>query len=347
MSDKQSQEQSPIRLSDILLSRRKEIIAIIGLSKNAGKTSVLNYLIKTFPVHKYGLMSTGRDGEDTDTVYATPKPKIQLPEETIFCSDTQNLDRQGTDITVLHKLPWQTAGRQLWIVKSNALLETEIIGPATVQDQISCAKLMQKLGATKIIIDGSIDRKSIVSSAAVDKTILVSGASFGSLNRNIAELQRLRLLSSIPKSPFMPSPMLRQRDSILIYNGKSWQDTKEKSLLNSESSILSILNSKPQALYLPGALTETALKKLHRSLANSATTLIVRHPYHLKLALESMEQLLQSNPVYTLIPFEISAIALNSFAVGANHLDAALLREEIKREFSNMLVFDIMEAYER
>ncbi|MDZ4121487.1 MAG: hypothetical protein U1C33_03650, partial [Candidatus Cloacimonadaceae bacterium] len=69
----------------LLAPQGKTTIALIGLSKNAGKTSLLNFLIKSAPRIRFGIMSTGRDGEEQDTVFATPKPPVILSAGTIFC----------------------------------------------------------------------------------------------------------------------------------------------------------------------------------------------------------------------------------------------------------------------
>ncbi|MBN2830448.1 MAG: hypothetical protein JXR56_09030, partial [Candidatus Cloacimonetes bacterium] len=54
------------------------VVAITGLSKNAGKTSLLNWLIRSFPDYRYGITTTGRDGEEKDLVFGTDKPKVKV-----------------------------------------------------------------------------------------------------------------------------------------------------------------------------------------------------------------------------------------------------------------------------
>ena len=45
------------------------IIAIAGICKNAGKTSLLNAILGAKPDISFGVLSTGIDGEDLDTVF--------------------------------------------------------------------------------------------------------------------------------------------------------------------------------------------------------------------------------------------------------------------------------------
>lgn len=54
-------------------------VSIIGMEKNVGKTTVLNQLIEDIGTKKIvGLTSIGRDGEDTDVVTNTHKPRIYV-----------------------------------------------------------------------------------------------------------------------------------------------------------------------------------------------------------------------------------------------------------------------------
>lgn len=53
-------------------------LSIVGMSKNAGKTTALNYLIEEAMDEGVilGITSTGRDGESVDLVTETEKPRI-------------------------------------------------------------------------------------------------------------------------------------------------------------------------------------------------------------------------------------------------------------------------------
>ena len=62
------------------LSTRYKTISIVGMAKNAGKTTALNYLIEEAEDEsiRLGITSTGRDGETTDLVTNTDKPRGYL-----------------------------------------------------------------------------------------------------------------------------------------------------------------------------------------------------------------------------------------------------------------------------
>ena len=62
------------------LSKEYKTISIVGMAKNAGKTTALNFLIEEAMDEgvRLGITSTGRDGESTDLVTETEKPRVYL-----------------------------------------------------------------------------------------------------------------------------------------------------------------------------------------------------------------------------------------------------------------------------
>ena len=55
-------------------------LAVMGMSKNTGKTVCLNHLLQQAQQDRVavGLTSIGRDGEERDEVFAIPKPPVHV-----------------------------------------------------------------------------------------------------------------------------------------------------------------------------------------------------------------------------------------------------------------------------
>lgn len=318
-------------------------IALVGISKNSGKTSILNHLIQSFPGLDWGVMTTGIDGEEQDAIFKTPKPKVKLLAGNIFCCDSRTLDLHGSKVSILHGE--SCSGRKLWLVKALEALETEITGPSVVSAQIRMAKRIQSLGAGKVLIDGSLDRKSIALEADVHALILAIGASFGNLEAITKEVSRLRLLASIPavESGTYVLRKLRKSTTILTLGNRGWQDTTLTSLIGHEKALHTILESAPTAVYIPGAYTEGMHIKLVKVLAQSSTRMIFRHPECLKLELGDLNSLLKQNQVQCLIPFRIKAYALNSWSVHGTAQDAQIFRDSLRQAFPDEYLIDIRE----
>lgn len=319
------------------------IYAIAGISKNSGKTSFLNQLITCLAGKKLGIMTTGWDGEATDAVYGNPKPAVKLPANTCFTTVSSVLDKHGTALQILAKLPYQAGTRQLWLAKTLRYVEVEIVGAATSTAQIQVARQMQQAGAQIVLIDGSIDRKSIALCPEIMGIFLVAGSSYGNLDKIRAEVQRLYLLSKVLPYPATIGTNFAQEIMYLVQ--EQWYATDLSSLLEREQDLLRLLaEQKPDALYLPGAVTDGILATI-RSGLKAVKTLIIRHPLQLNIAKAALSSLLGDHNVFCLHPLPILCVAINSWSVKGEHLDSAVYRSNLRRLVPDLPVVDIREGW--
>lgn len=323
-----------------------KVIAIVGTSKNAGKTSLLNHLLWQHQKLSFAVFSTGIDGEKEDAVFKTPKPSVQLYSGTIFCCDADALQVLGAKIQVLASISEQ--GRDLYLARSLHQLQTMITGPAAVKSQIELARQMMSLGAQKVIVDGSLDRKSIALSDQVDAVALVLGASFGNVQELQRELKRLLILKNLPVYSMDASSFdfLEPTHEIKLYDGTLWQSSGFASLSGEGGQLIKKASSikNLQAIYIPGSITTKNLKTLEQILPSKDATVLVRHPDCLKLDVFQLENLRKSNSLQCLIPFKIKSFVLNSEAVGYQSQDASIFRSELRNTFPNLDLIDIMEV---
>jgi len=317
------------------------IHAIAGICKNCGKTSLLNCLLAQITDKKTGVLTTGRDGEEKDVVFGNPKPAIILPQDTLFTSTSEIIERLGSAVEVLNKLPFQAANKQLWLMRAIRNIETEITGPASVSDQIATAIIMQKQGAELVFIDGSLDRKSIALHPKVKGVFLVIGSSYGNLEKIMEELSRLVHLSYV--SPFMDKNLKALQDNVAVFRQGIWVRTGHDSLLGNEKELCNLLSQKDiEKIYLPGAVTDSIFNTLRPAL-KSIQDIVVRHPLHLHISKDNLEYLSASHRLTCLIPFKINAIAVNSWSVTGNHLDSKIMRDTVRKQFDKLPVIDICE----
>lgn len=323
-------------------------VALVGICKNAGKTTLLNHLLVQRQQGVWGVFSTGIDGEEQDSVFRVPKPPVKLDPDTLFCCDTPILDKLGSSVEVLEKFSPGSAPRQLWLARSLSPLQTEITGPGSVSLQISVLNRMRSLGARKVLIDGSLDRKSIAFSADVDAVAVLIGASFGPLTAIIGEIRRLELLNYLPTLAVKSQEraMLAGSAGILSRRNGRWSETGLGSLLGSEKALKRLLEEGLDAIYIPGALTDVVYDRIREALAASKAQMIFRHPECLKLSLNRLERCLEELRPRVLIPFRIRAWVLNSASVGARAIDTAEFRAKLRQAFPSLDLPDLMELAE-
>ena len=147
------------------LSTKYKTISIVGMAKNAGKTTALNYLIEE-AIDKgvvLGITSTGRDGETQDLVTGTEKPRVYMEEGMIAAVPALLYELADAGLEVIRKTKYSTAIGELLICKVREAGYVQIAGPVINAEQKLLCEDMLNLGCQLIIIDGAIDRKTIAS----------------------------------------------------------------------------------------------------------------------------------------------------------------------------------------
>lgn len=320
----------------------KGIYCLAGICKNAGKTSLLNTLLSKNKDKPLGVLTTGRDGEDKDVVFGNTKPSVLLPANTLFTTGSNVLDELGSAINVIDKLPFLAGKTQLWLVRSNRGIATEIAGPASSEAQVKIAQLMQEQKAEIVLIDGSLDRKSVAARPEIAGVFLVAGSSYGSIDKIVAELTRLIALSQI--TLYKANDLSICSCSVYAYQKDRWVDTGFASLLGNETEFISYLSEHyPDKLYLPYAITDAVVNSMKQTLHKSID-LIVSHPLQLHISKTNLEYLHNQHQLFTLNAFRLKGIAVNSWAVDGHHLDSSILREKARSLSKNLPVFDIYEG---
>ena len=308
-----------------------KVLTIVGLSKNSGKTSFLNWLIKKQQNKKIAITTTGRDGEDIDLVTGEQKPKVQIPKNAIFTTFDNILNTQSSQLKGLKKLPFRVIGNSLWLCEALEDIETEIIGPVLRKEQEALISIFGEYNPNMILIDGSLDRKSICLSEKITDIILVLGASAGNINEIKKQVERIKFFTS------MPTLQINDYDTITYDNIK----TEFKSIYSKESFISDILAQKPNWIYFPGAITDTSWNKLKNSFKSKSTKIIFNHPINVNINKDELKRFLQENTIYSRLNFPIRQIAVNSYSPYNEHIDIDLLKKEIKDIFTDKEVIDI------
>ena len=151
-------------------------LSLIGMSKNSGKTTVLNALLKFYSRQGLvmGLTSIGRDGEDKDVLTQTDKPEIYVNEGTIIATSLFGL----CDITreILKTTGINTPLGEVIIMRAKSDGYVQLSGPSINVQLVQMIQALYGFGAQTVIVDGAFSRKTLASPAVTDHTILCTGA---------------------------------------------------------------------------------------------------------------------------------------------------------------------------
>ena len=241
-------------------------MSIVGMCKNAGKTTVLNWLLRHSGRDRIlGLTSIGRDGESTDVVTGTEKPSIFVPVGTLIAT-AKDMLRLG-DITqeVLMTTGIPTPVGEVVIVRARSDGFVQLAGPSITTQLKTVSQYFFELGADQSIIDGALGRKSLGARAVAEGVILCTGASYHmSMEKVVADTVNIYRIMNIPRAETVPETV--------------------------EGTLADAWKKNGEAL-VTGALTDTMVVPLLRSGLLRNGRLVVKDPSKVLLSTDTLDKL--------------------------------------------------------
>lgn len=195
---------SPDFLVDTLGLDHLRSLAIVGIGKNAGKTTVLNHILGVVRRMKHkrvvAVTSIGLDGEDEDIVTGGVKPRIYLSEGTLLVTACGTLSKADAVIELLTLTEIHTAAGEIVIGRTRTNGYVELAGPSIARDLATCERSCRVIEDDCLfIVDGALSRKSSAGGGLTESVILVAGAAnASSLEELAAETARQVSFLSLP-----------------------------------------------------------------------------------------------------------------------------------------------------
>jgi hypothetical protein len=165
-------------LYDIISGSGSRSVAVIGLVKNAGKTTVVNALMANCR-QRFGLTSLGLDGERIDHLTGLAKPRIVPPAGTLVATTQGSLDRSGYTMEVLEELPFLTPLGRVIIGRAGGDGQVEVSGPTTLAELVTTVERLHAHGAEQVLVDGAINRIGSASPRVSDGVVVATGGMVG------------------------------------------------------------------------------------------------------------------------------------------------------------------------
>lgn len=338
-------DQSINQIFDII--DRYQSISFIGMSKNAGKTTTLNYFItKARGKTTLGLSSVGRDGESLDRVTGTEKPKIYVYTGTIIATASTCLKLSDATLEILEITDFTTPMGKIVIARAITDGFIELAGPSTNWQTTVVMEKMFHYGAQKIFIDGAISRKSLASPSVAEATIMSTGASFAKTIHVIArETTHSYKLLTTPKC-FDASILEKIKDNraytivVDLENNITFCDNS--TIIGNEKLISNYINDQTKFIYTSGAITDSFLEILLRNTRLRANLSIVAHDgTKLFISQENMSRIVSRK--WTLCVTNIInliAVTVNPFSASDYSIDSELIIRELRKTM-NIPIFDV------
>lgn len=235
------------------------VVTIIGLSKNAGKTTAMRQLVGELFDERLALTSVGRDGESTDLVTGTEKPSLYVKEGDLFATARGMLALCDTTCSVEAMTGVVTPLGEVAVFRALSDGFVQLAGPSSAGQLPKLNDLFVELGAQRILIDGAAGRRSLASAGVSGCTLLCVGAAFDvDMDVVVEETAHICSLFALNKTEVDLSSVEGERFALFGEDGgriplavtetgvPSWKD----------------LPQYPCVLWVGGAVTDTTLKAL-------------------------------------------------------------------------------------
>ncbi len=330
------------------LSTKYKTISIVGMAKNAGKTTALNYLIEEAMDEglQLGITSTGRDGETTDLVTGTDKPRVYLYEDTIVSVPTQLYELAEAGLEIVQKSNYRTSIGELLLCRVADSGYVQIAGPVATADTKKMCAEMFGLGCELILIDGAIDRKSIASPETSDAIILATGAV---LSRNLKKVvEDTSHIVNLYNLPVLEEGTARELvtehvkdEKIMLVKGDRAEQLDLLTGLGASRFIDEAIDEETQYVYIPGAFTSSVIADIHPSRLKQVK-FILKDPTKIFLDAVSWRQLVKKGfSVRVLDNITVAAVTVNPFAPSGYSFDHGVLLEAMQEAIPDIPVIDV------
>lgn len=320
-------------------------LSIVGMAKNTGKTTCLNYVVGRLQEEgqRVALTSIGVDGEERDVLYDTPKPRIMLHDGMVFVTSESDFDRCEVLADVLSISERSTALGRLITARARGFGKVVLSGPSDSAWLQKVVSTLPNYGTTMTLVDGALSRMSLASPAVTDAMILCTGAACSPQMNEL--IRRTKFRCSLIDLEQVTNDLQPVLQSIKVGVWKKNEQNNEWISVGSSVFTLDDTFEKNikniRAVFVSGALTEPFLKRLN-SVKNNGVQLIVNDFTKLFITPFSYEILIRNGgSIRVLQKAKLVAVCTNPTSPEGARMDPIVLQERMQ-EALKIPVYDVM-----
>lgn len=310
-------------------------VTVIGLCKNAGKTTALCRLIAELKGERLALTSVGRDGERTDVVTGTEKPEIWVPAGTLFATARGLLPLCDATLEAAALTDVATPLGQVAVLRALSDGWVQLAGPSAVGQLAPLEETFRALGAERVLIDGAAGRRSLAAAGKGCAVLCVGASMRGTAEHIAAETAHVCALFAVEvielaheNAPFAlfdaagaPLPLEMQPDGTPVWSALPRHDC---------------------TLWVHGGVTDSMLRTL--SARGAPVSVAAPDATHFLFGRAAAEQFTRRGGrlrVERAIP--IAAVCANPWSAYGRHLERQELLDALRRVVS-LSVVDVREG---
>ena len=342
-------------LYDIITDSGSRSLAVVGLAKNAGKTTVVNALMANCP-HRFGLTSLGLDGERTDHLTGLAKPSIAPPAGTLVATTRGSLERSRYAMEALEELPFHTPLGRVVIGRANGDGAVEVSGPTTLAELRVTVERLQALGADQVIVDGAINRIGSASPRVSDGVVVATGGMVGDslddvLETTVGALDLLTLPGVGPETRELVAEHAAAGTRAVAFTARGIAHPLELATVVGEGVTVAreVERSGADTLMLGGALTQEFVDDFTRVLPpRTELRVIVRDATVLVLPPAMVGRFLRRGiHLEALSPLRVLALTVNPFRVPQPYQPKVFFSAVAEAVGDRVPLFDVVNGFAR
>ena len=308
-------------LYDVVGQSGARTVAVIGLVKNAGKTTVVNALMDNVAL-RFGLTSLGLDGERTDHLTGLDKPRIVPPRGTLIATTVGSLDRSHYTMERIERLPYHTSLGSVVVGRAVGDRAVEISGPTTLNEVAATAARLHAHGAQLVLVDGAINRLGSASPRVSDAVIVATGGLVAdsldeTVATTVATLEMLTLPEVDPQTRALVDPETLVRARAVAVDAQGHHTTLDLDTVVGEGVRVAreVERLAAKVLFVGGALTQEFADDFSRTLPpRRGVTLVVRDATVLILSPATVSRCRRRGiDVRVLTPLRVLAVTTNPY----------------------------------
>jgi hypothetical protein len=272
MDDRAAHAATVDALHEIIATSGARSLAVIGLVKNAGKTTVVNALM-AHGASRFGLTSLGLDGERIDHLTGLAKPWVAPPPGTLVATTRGSLERSGYAMDVLEELPFHTPLGRVVIGRAGEDGQVEVSGPTTLAELRFTVERLHAHGARQVLVDGAINRIGSASPRVSDGVVVATGGMVGDtlddvLETTVATLDMLTLPTASPQTRALVPPDLLESTRAVAVDARGSATPLELETVIGEGVTVAreVERLGARTLFVGGALTRDFVEDFTRVL---------------------------------------------------------------------------------
>ncbi|MFL0248300.1 hypothetical protein [Candidatus Clostridium stratigraminis] len=325
-------------------------ISIIGMDKNVGKTTALNYILdKTRNNITLGLTSIGRDGEEEDRVTETKKPKIYIKRDTYLATSKQCLFNGDITKEILETTNINTPMGEVIIAKALSDGFVELGGPSINAYMKQICDRLKTYGCEKIIVDGALSRKTTASPSVTEAAILSTGASLNKSMSKVVEktAHAVSLLSIAAEESkaiinIVEKELSKARIGI-VYKDLRIRDLKAQTSLEGAKEIVDNLGDGVSHVLIRGVVTDKLIEDIIKSTDKyKGITFLVEDGTKLFINKDTLYRLLKLGGVIkSLESINLTCLTCNPKSPFGYEFNKDLFLETLQKNIA-LPVFDLM-----